>query len=295
MNCCENAEKSVNCYFISEAFASDNLSPIQLQDGAQLWMTQLCQSPAPEILFCITVYNEPGSALLYSLAGIKQNLDHLVRAGKRFIAERVTVCLIFDGQENISASALALLKSLKLYTGGQPISEAAIHLFDSKLDLSLVERCIDVDVMNSKLTNNWWDAYQFTLQQDEIIESDFELNADEPLSPRVLLCIKKENAGKLNSHWWFFTILSAYLCPKYCVQMDVGSIPDRNAIDELWQFLEMHPDVGAATGSILVPEPRQFSHFLSLEFRLNASARPIKPTDLRSQKNTLYNEKQKSP
>lgn len=227
-------------------------------------MTQLCQSPALEILFCITVYNEPGSALLYSLAGIKQNLDHLVRAGKRYIAERVTVCLIFDGQEHISASALALLKSLKLYTGEQPISEAAIHIFDSKLDLSLVERCIDVDVINSKLTNNWWDAYQFTLQKDEIIESDFELNADEPLSPRVLLCIKKENAGKLNSHWWFFTILSAYLCPKYCVQMDVGSIPGGNAIDELWQFLEMHPDVGAATGSILVPEPRQFLHFLSV-------------------------------
>jgi len=227
-------------------------------------MTQLRQSVPPEILFCITIYNEPSSALLYSLAGIKQNLEHLIKAGKRSLAERVTICLIFDGHAKISTSTLALLKSLELYSENQPISEAAVYIHDSQINLNLIEACIDIDVVDGKCPNSWWDAYQFALQQNDSVESDFEVNIEASLSPRVLLCIKRENAGKLNSHWWFFTVLSAYLCPKYCIQMDVGSIPSGNAIAELWHFLETHPDVGAATGSILVPEPRQFSHLLSV-------------------------------
>jgi hypothetical protein len=199
-------------------------------------MTKLHEFPTPEILVCITIYNEPGSALLYSLAGIKRNLDYLVKTGHRTIAERVTLCLIFDGQDRISTTALALLKFLKLYTDNQIVSTAEFNIFDTNLDLELVEKYIDVDILDRNPANSWWDAYQFSLQQHEMVAPNSGLSADDLVFPRILVCLKRENAGKLNSHWWFFMILSTYLRPKYCVQMDVGSIPTKNVVIELWHF-----------------------------------------------------------
>jgi cellulose synthase/poly-beta-1,6-N-acetylglucosamine synthase-like glycosyltransferase len=257
-------KKSVKYYSIPEIFASDDSLPISLENQNSSWMVKLCQSTAPEILFCITIYNEPGSALLYSLAGIKQNLDYLVKMGNHAIAERVTLCLIFDGQEKISVSTLALLKSLNLYTEDRLVTASAMHVFDSKLDMHLVEKCVDIDMLDGKSDQGWRSAYQFSLQQNGIAVPNSELSPVQEVSPRVLVCIKRENASKLNSHWWFFMVFSTYLCPKYCVQMDVGSIPSCNALNELWNFLDIHPEVGAATGSVLVPEPDQFWDLLSV-------------------------------
>ena len=46
--------------------------------------------------------------------------------------------------------------------------------------------------------------------------------------------------------------------------MDVGSVPKPPTINDLYHFLEQHPEVGAATGSFLMPIPQKPWHLASL-------------------------------
>lgn len=214
---------------------------------------KLAQTPNPKILYCITSYNEPGMALVASLAGVKQNLDYLVQTGKKSLAQQVTLCLIFDGREKISASTLKLLETLELYSPQKIQPGLGVHLFESRLKLVHIEELMTLERAMGQGDDPWLKVYQTAQQENKLLEGTETLD-----SVNVLVCIKEQNVGKLNSHWWFFQVFCTYLQPDYCIQMDVGGVPKAGNIHDLWEFLEQNPDVGAAAGSVVVPEPKAF-------------------------------------
>ncbi|MDX2254937.1 MAG: hypothetical protein NW214_05425, partial [Pseudanabaenaceae cyanobacterium bins.39] len=261
-NMLTTTETSLRYYSISTWSELQEHDPTTSEHKCHDWQHHSCHhhSHAPIILTCITVYNESGSALLYSLAGIKHNLDYLVTIGNRSLAERITLCIIIDGKEKMSPSAATLLETLVLYDPNQAKSGADMHVFDSHLNIDLLEDLVCLDSLHQKSDNPWLDVYQAAMNDHVPILPPL----DRSVAPRVLLCIKDANAGKLNSHWWFFKVFCTHLQPDYCIQMDAGSVPKAPNIHDLWQFLEQHPDVGAATGSILVPAPQKPWHLISL-------------------------------
>ncbi|MDV2999808.1 MAG: hypothetical protein N5P05_001414 [Chroococcopsis gigantea SAG 12.99] len=207
----------------------------------------------PKILICLTMYNEEGTDLLCSLAGIKHNLDYLVMKGKSFLAERINLCLIIDGREKISPSAAELLEALGLYQPSRLAVGAQMQIFDSRLNVELLEKYLYHETINRQTNDSRLDVYRTALQEYELPS----LPPEQIISPPVLVCIKEANAGKIDSHWWFFQVFCSQLQPDYCVQMDVGCVPKPNSIHDVWQFLEKHSDVGAATGDHLLPAPRK--------------------------------------
>lgn len=225
----------------------------------QEWLQKLREIPTPEILFGITMYNEPGTALLSSLAGVKQNLNYLVQVGKRCLAQKVTLCLIFDGREKMSASVLTLLEALEIFHPKQIESISGVEILESRLKLDRIQQLMALEMATERSDNPWLEVYQTAQQQNRLPNSAQSLD-----SIRVLVCIKEQNVGKLNSHWWFFKVFSTYLQPNYCIQMDVGCVPKASNVGDLWEFLEQNPDVGGAAGSLLVPEPDALWHLTSL-------------------------------
>ena len=220
---------------------------------------QFREIPNPEVLLGITVYNEPGTALLASLAGVKQNLDYLVQVGKRCLAKKITLCLIFDGREKISASTLKLLETLEIFPHQQIESKSGVHLYESWLKLDRIQQLMALEMATEQADRPWLEVYQTAQQENRLLNGTQSLD-----SIRVLVCIKEQNAGKLNSHWWFFQVFSTYLQPNYCIQMDVGCVPQAGNVCDLWEFLEQNPHVAGAAGSLLVPEPDEPWHLTSL-------------------------------
>jgi chitin synthase len=225
----------------------------------QEWMRQLQAIPNPEILFGITAYNEPGTALLVSLAGVKQNLDYLVQVGKRSLAQQITLCLIFDGRDRISPSALKLLEALEILPSEPMESISGVQIFESCLKLDRIQQLMALEMATERSDNPWLEVYQTAQLENRLPDRAQSLE-----SIRVLVCMKDKNVGKLNSHWWFFQVFSTYLQPNYCIQMDVGCVPQAGNVHDLWKFLEQNPDVGGAAGSLLVPEPDAPWHFTGL-------------------------------
>lgn len=243
---------------ISNPVYSENLNTLTTKD-LELWIEKVCQAEITKILWCITAYNESGQALLSSLAGIKQNLDYLVRTGKKSLAQQVTICLIFDGQAKMSESVFWLLENLNLCNLSEIDTEKGTNLFQARLTLKQVEQLIHLEMSKEAQENPWLNVYR-TAQEDNPIPDGI----DSLESVRVLVCIKDKNKGKLNSHWWFFQVFSSYLKPDYCIQMDIGCVPKARNVNDLWNFMENNPNVGAAAGMVLCPEPRRFGDLIGL-------------------------------
>jgi len=231
---------------------------IALSNDIEAWLEKVRETERTKILWCVTAYNESGKALLSSLAGIKQNLDYLVRAGKKSLAQQVTLCLIFDGRQKMSTSALRLLETLDLCHLSEIEPHQGVNLFQSRLKLEQVGRLMSLETSRGLRDNPWLNVYQ-TAQQDNSLPD----GTDSLESVPVLVCIKEENGGKLHSHWWFFQVFSSYLQPDYCIQMDIGSVPKARNVNDLWEFMENNPDVGGAAGIIMTPSARRLWHLIA--------------------------------
>ncbi len=227
------------------------------------WQTDIrALANTVDLLICITLYNESGEALLYSLAAIQQNINYLMDIGREDIATGITVCIIADGQAKMSDSMASMLTDLGLY-GAEYAEDTNVdlHLFESRLSALALHEQVGDRQTDDAPSSNWQAIYTAAGYDHEHLITSHPTTM---VTPRVLFCLKPRNAGKLDSHWWFFQVFCAALQPKYCVQMDVGSVPQAQTLYLLRSHLENNPDVGAATNSLLTPEPRNFGDVLSL-------------------------------
>lgn len=72
---------------------------------------------------------------------------------------------------------------------------------------------------------------------------------------QVLFATKTSNAGKLNSHAWYFSAFCHVLQPEYTVLFDAGCRPFPPALGRILLYYEAHPCCGACTGELVVERP----------------------------------------
>lgn len=202
--------------------------------------------------YCLTVYNEPGVAILTSLASLvntiayQQKRDPTPRNGNIFI--------IADGQEKISDSALLLFRELRLFSGEHNRlssgSTYTLHSFDHRDLLELIRYTNQTDSIEG--TNSWSEIYQQSLQGQQ---ADTTGSVEFKPSLSITLFIKDFNQGKLNSHWWFFNHFCRQVNPDHCIQMDAGTASHRNALHILQKTLEADPTLGALASRVQTLKP----------------------------------------
>jgi chitin synthase len=62
------------------------------------------------------------------------------------------------------------------------------------------------------------------------------MNRDDYLN--VLLCVKHKNDGKLSSHALFFLGFGGFMQPEFCLLLDVGLAPEKDAIYKMFQYMD---------------------------------------------------------
>ena len=82
---------------------------------------------------------------------------------------------------------------------------------------------------------------------------------------QVIFAIKEKNGGKLHSHLWFFMGFVSQLNPKYTVLLDVGTVPHRNALTQMYIGCEEDPQIGGACGEIAVRNMRPWNYLDSIQ------------------------------
>jgi chitin synthase len=73
---------------------------------------------------------------------------------------------------------------------------------------------------------------------------------------QTIFAMKERNGGKLDSHDWFFNGFAEHLQAKFCVLLDVGTIPQDRAIYKLYKAMYLDPTIGGCCGEISVHKPQ---------------------------------------
>lgn len=245
----------------------------------------------PLLMYCVTMYNEPFTQLLQSLAGIYRSYYELWGIDEGF-KDRCHIVIIIDGYDKIDEEFLIQWEKAGLYNEFKtkkyrmietpPGSDKPIHKFRNL-------NFINEDTMNDKVriygTNNIAHWFSRMIRFPEFMNSlstqesnDFIINnytvydflLGNPTKGKVKtrkykhlpmpvhFTIKHKNQGKIESHKWFFKGFCEYMNPKYCQIIDCGSIPLWNSISYLIMHMEAIPQVGGACGEIecMLPEKK---------------------------------------
>lgn len=200
-----------------------------------------------KLVICITLYNESQESLLISLYSISKSIEYLYRKiGDRY---KVTVSIVADGIEKLSITTLKLLDALGIIEDRQDYYNFGVSIYDNWVKTDAIERFFNETYLNRDFDNKWITSFLCDSSKDS------EIVVLENCEFRILLIIKEENKGKLDSHWWFFKVICEKLNPYYCFQLDCGTVPGYESLYHFWKYLEKNRNVGAAASRVQVPTP----------------------------------------
>ena len=178
---------------------------------------------AYSLAICLTLYNEPADLLRSSLESIILSLDTLERKNSRY--RRATVSIIADGDTHLSETSRAYLNTL-----GFAGREMTLKDFAGRIQTRELGASIPVDQLARR------------------VPSQMEIS--------LQLVSKAENAGKLDSHWWFYQEICTQLNPDYCFQIDTGTVLEPEAFIEMCATFEADPDIAGIASNVMINPPR---------------------------------------
>jgi chitin synthase len=177
-------------------------------------------------VICMTLYNEDLTMFGGGLAALVKSTDKYERshAGSMSNASGTCIAIIADGIERVDEEVLSFLRKAGLIDTG----------FD-------------------------FPALGETVHYSQHVGSQIlaALGADGKATATIhfAVCVKAKNHGKLHSHAVFFQGICEELKPRFCFQIDAGTIVDDDAVGRLVAFMEENPSVAAGASRILTPAP----------------------------------------
>ncbi|MEO8062859.1 MAG: glycosyltransferase family 2 protein [Pseudomonadota bacterium] len=179
--------------------------------------------------FCVTVYNEPESALRSTLHSLLLALRHSyfnVGSG----AARSIICIIVDGKAQMHASLREWLRNVHL-TSDAPRRHADLEIHCTSHHADSLTR--------------------------DVNPSTLKPAAECMLKVHVVICIKSENLGKLESHALFFREICTAIQPEFCYQIDAGTTVAEDSVSRMIRRMDTSRNVGAIAPRVMpaVPAP----------------------------------------
>ncbi|MGL6341184.1 MAG: glycosyltransferase family 2 protein, partial [Waterburya sp.] len=248
------AHKTINSYTLPK-------KKLQSLENVDIpWEAESQQSVRKvSVLTCLTMYNEDGVEFIRSIAGLARNIENCNDAEEDGSPDKFTICVIADGRERIHPTTLYWAKRLGL------LPEESLKTSTSSLAcsdrLSIYETIVSTTEVAMVATEV---AQKHNLSITELLRQE-DLPRKEKYSDRdysrqdcyfkIIFCIKEENAGKLDSHWWFLNHICPLVEPKYFIQTDVGTVAGDRTMYRLRQTLEHDANCAAANACILTSPP----------------------------------------
>lgn len=225
-------------------------SPLQqsrFAKGYNLFPDAGIESCTNNISCCLTAYNEPFSAYRDTIASLLECAEYIRKKGEDRVSREFMICIIVDGIEKMSSEFVAWAKSLGMYDENALYEDADMHIFESNLP-------------RSRLLSS---LHQWDKTEDVTLHSVTDIDSRKSLQ-RVLLLVKKENQGKLDSHRCFFDTICGLYHSSYFVQIDVGTVPEKSAIYHMWAELQDKPHISAVAARSHLAPPKDKSDLLAL-------------------------------
>ncbi|KAF0684721.1 Aste57867_23322 [Aphanomyces stellatus] len=183
----------------------------------------------PRLMVVITMYNEDANELRSTLRKVCNNVYYLKQRSLPGYEgddawKQVLVVVVSDGRTKANKGTLEWLSTVGLY---------------------------DEDVMNIVSTGVQVQCHLFEhslqwMKEDKSIRFP-------PL--QVAFALKEHNAGKLDSHLWYFDAFCEQVMPDYTVLLDVGTMPTKSSFYKLLTALEINAQIGGVCGEIAVDQP----------------------------------------
>jgi len=67
---------------------------------------------------------------------------------------------------------------------------------------------------------------------------------------QLILCLKQDNARKINSHRWLFTAFGRILNPEIVICLDVGTLPGIKSLLNMWEAFYNDNRLAGACGEV---------------------------------------------
>jgi chitin synthase len=209
------------------------------------------------------MYNEGPEELAGTLEAISRNIGYMQRSPELArragfdpdqqpdIWKQVAVCIVSDGRLQANQETLAwLAEQGGVFDRGvctvMPLSTNRVHMH---------------------LFENTWHhpSSHKSMRTTGSPDASFA-----PL--QTIFALKEANAGKLNSHLWFFEAFAAQLNPTFTVLLDVGTMPSESAIFRLLRSMWRNPALGGVCGEIDVERPLATENLLNFVVAAQVSA-----------------------
>lgn len=170
----------------------------------------------------ITMYNEDPEELTISLRGVCENIKAIAEKTENpEIWKKFVLVITSDGRAKINEDT-----ALAMENAG---------LFDSNALL-----------LNTNLQRVGAHMFQTTATFIDDPETSSEY-----LPLQCIFLLKEHNAGKIDSHWWFFEGICENLMPKYVILMDVGTRPLRKAFYHMYRCFERNQQISGICGELV--------------------------------------------
>ncbi|MCL6652677.1 glycosyltransferase family 2 protein [Agrobacterium rubi] len=193
-----------------------------------------------EVLVCLTLFNEPVEAMNLTLAGLVRN-QLTLRSARAENPLELKICIMLDGCGSIDPDTSRLLQTFGLNPDrGQDRKEASNRLL---LQCSELKPSFMLEQMGDRQTE---------------VEDDSVMT--------LFLGTKQDNAGKIDTHAWFFWGVGSQLTANHAMQIDVGSVPRDDCLLRLLEHMEREPQCGAVTTHILAPSTDGFNMSLNWQY-----------------------------
>eukprot|EP00475_Leptophrys_vorax_P011595 TRINITY_DN1815_c0_g1_i1.p1 TRINITY_DN1815_c0_g1~~TRINITY_DN1815_c0_g1_i1.p1 ORF type:complete len:855 (+),score=207.54 TRINITY_DN1815_c0_g1_i1:352-2565(+) len=183
------------------------------------------------------MYNEDPEEVQLTLRGVCENVSAFVdMTGDSTFWKRIAVCIVSDGRDRANQNTLDFLQEIGLYDE-EAVAETLRAHSSSNVGCHL-------------------------FQGDLVFVDNPELNTEFP-PLQAMFALKEHNAGKIDSHWWFFEAFSRYLQPDYCFLLDVGTKPRKDSFYNLYRSFERNPQIAGACGEITTRNLANLSFLVS--------------------------------
>ncbi|CAD8051812.1 unnamed protein product [Paramecium sonneborni] len=110
------------------------------------------------------------------------------------------------------------------------------------------------DYVKDKQNNAW--VYQNTFKKLINTQENNSIKTQKNEMP-IFYVFKYSNGTKLSSHLWFFKGFCHEFNPKYCVLMDCGAVPKKNALFELINEMKNNKKIGGVCGKMTIQLNRE--------------------------------------
>ena len=193
----------------------------------------------PRMLIVITMYNEDPGELSATLRKCCNNIaylqDHKLPG---YVGEdawkNILICIVSDGRTKAHPKTLQFLQQLGLF------DEDAMTICSAGIDtrMHLFERTVILNRLENRGIRSFFNSKTAKIP---------------PL--QIVFALKEHNAGKLDSHLWFYHGFARQVQPEYTVLIDVGTLPTKTSFYKLLASMEVDQKVGGVCGEIAVEKP----------------------------------------